>query len=50
MLLAPKEELEKCKTKDHNITDHTINQVYVSAAYAAGIQPRSAFDELMREA
>jgi hypothetical protein len=25
MLLATREDLEKCKTKDHDITDLTIN-------------------------
>lgn len=25
MLLATREDLEKCKTKDHDVSDHTIN-------------------------
>lgn len=49
MLLAPREELEKCKTKDHDVTDHTINQIYAKAALKAGIEPRNAYDELLRE-
>ena len=28
MLLATKEDLEKCKTKDHDLTEHTINSCY----------------------
>ena len=49
MLLASREDLEKCKTKDPNITDHTISQVYASAAIKAGIEPRNAYEELIRE-
>ena len=49
MLLASREELEKCKTKDANITDHTINQIYTMAALKAGIQHKNAYEELMLE-
>jgi hypothetical protein len=49
MLLAPREELEKCKMKDHDVTDHTINQIYAKTCVKAGIEPRNAFEELMRE-
>ena len=49
MLLATREDLEKCKTKDHDITDLTINQIYAKAAHKYGIEPRNAYEELMRE-
>jgi len=32
MLLATREDLEKCKTKDHDISDHAINKIYARAA------------------
>lgn len=49
MLLATREDLEKTKTKDHDVSDHTINQIYAKAALLSGIEPRNAFEELMRE-
>lgn len=49
MLLATREDLEKCKTKDHDISDHSINKIYARAAIIAGIEPKDAFAELMRE-
>ena len=49
MLLATREDLEKCKTKDHDISDHAINKIYASAAVHMGIEPKDAFQELMRE-
>jgi len=32
MLLATREDLEKCKTKDHDISDHAINKIFAKAA------------------
>ena len=49
MLLATREDLEKCKTKDHDISDHAINKIYAQAAIQKGIEPKDAFQELMRE-
>lgn len=49
LLLATKEDLQKAKIKDTDITDHAVNQVYASAAMVAGIEPRNAFEDLMRE-
>lgn len=49
MLLATREDLEKCKTKDHDISDHSINQIYAKAAVQMGIEPVDAYQELMRE-
>lgn len=49
MFLATREDLEKCKTKDHDISDHAINKIYAKAADLMGIQPRDAFECLMRE-
>jgi hypothetical protein len=49
LLLATREDLEKCKTKDHDITDMSINKIYAKAALNYGIEPRNAFEDLMRE-
>ncbi len=49
MLLATREDLEKCKTKDRDISDHSINKIYAQAAIEVGIEPRDGFQELMRE-
>jgi hypothetical protein len=43
MLLASREDLEKCKTKDHDISDHAINKIYARAAVQCGIEPKDAF-------
>ena len=32
LLLATKEDLQKCKIKDKDITEHTITSVYAQAA------------------
>jgi hypothetical protein len=37
MLLATREDIEKCKTKHPDITDHSINQFYAHEAIQAGI-------------
>lgn len=49
MLLATREDLEKCKTKDHDISDHAINKIYAKAALQMGLEHRDAYQELMRE-
>ena len=49
LLLATREDLEKCKTKDHDVSDHSINKIYARAAILQGIEPKDAFQELMRE-
>lgn len=49
MLLATREDLEKCKTKDHDISDHSINKVYAQAAINMGIEPIDAYEQFMRE-
>lgn len=46
MLLATREDLEKCKTKDHDVSDHTINSVYAKAAIERGIKPLNAYEQL----
>ena len=43
MLLATREDLEKCKTKDHDISDHAINKIYARAAVLGGVEPKDAF-------
>ena len=49
MLLATREDLEKCKTKDHDLSDHTINSTYAKAALEKGIRPVDAYEQLIRE-
>lgn len=44
MLLASKEELEKCKTKDHDLSDYTINSTYAKAAFEMGVRPTDAYE------
>ncbi len=50
MLLATREDLEKCKTKDHDLSDHTINSTYAQAALVKGIEPINAYQQLIMEA
>jgi RecA/RadA recombinase len=49
LLLASREDLEKCKTKVHDISDHTINMIYADCAEKVGIKPRNAFEQLVKE-
>lgn len=49
MLLATREDILKCKIRDSDISDHTINQVYEQAARNYGIMPQNAFHLLMHE-
>jgi len=49
MLLATREDLEKCKTKLNDISEHTINMIYAESAEKFGIKPRNAFEQLVRE-
>jgi hypothetical protein len=49
MLLATREDILKCKIRDGDISDHTINHVYAQAAKNYGIQPKNAFQLLMYE-
>ena len=49
MLLATREDLEKCKTKVNDISDHTINMIYAESAEKLGIKPKNAFDLLIKE-
>ena len=49
MLLATREDLEKTKTKVHDISEHTINMIYADAAHQVGIKPRNAFEQLAQE-
>lgn len=49
MLLATKEDLQKCKIKDPDITEHTIASVYAQAAILKGIEPRNCYEELIAE-
>lgn len=44
MLLATTEDLEKCKSKDSDVSDHTINSVYARAAIEKGIRPMNAYE------
>ena len=49
MLLATREDLEKCKTKVHDISEHTINMIYAQSAEKVGIKPINAFEQLVKE-
>jgi hypothetical protein len=49
LLLATWEDLEKCKLKVSDISDHTINMVYAESASEFGIKPRNAFEILIKE-
>lgn len=49
MLVASREDLEKCKLKVADISDHTINLIYAQTAAEMGIKPRNAFEQLVRE-
>ena len=49
LLLATWEDLEKCKLKVSDISDHTINMVYAESAAEFGIKPRNAFEILIKE-
>jgi hypothetical protein len=49
LLLATREDLLKCKIRDSDISEHTINQVYAQAAILSGLEPRNAYEDLMRE-
>lgn len=49
MLLATREDLEKCKTKVHDISEHTINMIYAESAEKFGIKPKNGFEQLVRE-
>ena len=49
LLTATKEDLQKCKIKDKDITEHTITSIFAQAALLKGIEPRNCFDELMTE-
>jgi len=49
LLLASREDLHKCKIKDNDVTEHTMNQVYAEAALSHGIEPKNAFELLMTE-
>jgi predicted ATP-dependent serine protease len=49
LLLATREDLEKCKLKVSDISDHTINMVYAESAAEFGIKPRNAFEILIKE-
>ena len=44
MLVASREDLEKCKLKVQDISDHTINLIYAQTASEMGIKPRNAFE------
>lgn len=44
LLLASREDLEKCKTKVHDISDHSINMIYADCALKAGVKPRNGFE------
>jgi len=49
LLTATKEDLQKCKIKDKDITEHAITSIYAQAAFLRGIEPRNCFEELMSE-
>jgi hypothetical protein len=49
LLLATREDLLKCKIRNSDVSEHTINQVYAQAAICTGLEPRNAYDDLMRE-
>ena len=49
LLLATREDLEKCKLKVSDITDLAIDKLYAEAASHVGIQPRDAFSQLVLE-
>ena len=49
LLLATREDLEKCKTKVNDISEHTINMIYADCALHLGIKPRNAFEQLVKE-
>lgn len=49
MLLATREELQKCNFRDNTISEHYINQVYAQAALIQGLGPRDAYEHLTRE-
>ena len=49
MLLATREDIQKCKIRDNDISDNTIHQVYTQASMNYGIQPQNGFQLLMHE-
>jgi RecA/RadA recombinase len=49
LLLATKEDLQKCKIKDKDITEHTITSVYAQAAILRQVEPKNCFEELYNE-
>jgi len=49
MLLASREELEKCKTKNTDISEQSINQIYAQAAILQGVAPKTAYDEVVAQ-
>merc|ERR1711959_219440 len=49
LLLATREDLEKCKLKVQDITDLAIDKLYAEAAASIGVRPKNAFELLVRE-
>lgn len=49
LLTATREDLEKCKLKVPDISDHTIGLIYAQTAASLGIRPRNAFEQLVKE-
>ena len=49
LLCASREDLQKVKIKDQDITEHTIQSVYARAATLMGVDSKDCFEHLVRE-
>jgi predicted ATP-dependent serine protease len=49
LLLAAREDLEKCKTKNSSISDHSLNTIYSNLAQSEGFVPVHSYDVLISE-
>jgi len=46
-LTATREDLEKCKTKNHDVSDHTINELYAQYAQNVGFKIENWWEEVL---
>lgn len=47
MLMATREDLEKCKTKNPELSDHAINELYAKFAENMGFAPENCWEEVL---
>lgn len=47
LLTATRDELEKCKTKNPEISDHSINQLYAQYAENMGFKIDNCWEEVL---